>query len=308
MTKWLVSLLAVLLLLSTGCQKRTKSTAVPGGGKAPVSQLEINITRTDVLVAWGMPAEIPIEVQWKAGQKYAVQLSAPDAPAGMEVELDPAIVDPPGRSVLRITPVVGEAMLTDHTINIEASAYGMSTPLRKSVTISVTREDGEFIPVYAGDVTVECRNVCGKLANGRVTFYDVLREKNQSCGDKASLPESQKIGTHSYGVSNTGFGYARTCRVAAIFETGGTLSLVNIGAATPHVKRGDLFATITGGEQCWFSPDNSIILVKHGSELRPYDVYSGQPLGNSCRLTGEIGTPVLAGKHVSAGSCEWTVP
>ncbi len=307
MTKWIVSLLAVLLLF-TGCQKRTKSASVPGGGKAPVSQLEITVALPEVPVTWGMAAEIPLDVQWKGGQKYAVQLSVPDAPAGMEVEIAPTIVDPPGRALLRITPTVGEVPLADHTIIVEASAYGMNEPLRKSVTVSVTREDGEFIPVLAAPVTVECRNICGKAANGRVTFYDVLKEKDQSCGDNARLPESQKIGSRTYAISNNGFGYARTCRVAAIFEPSGTLSLVNIGPATTKVKRGEVFTTISGGEQVWFSPDNSIVLVKRGSEIRPYDLYTGAPLGNACRLSGDIGTPTLAGKQMTAGSCEWTLP
>lgn len=306
MTKWMVSLLVVLLLFA-GCQKRTTSTSVPGG-KAPVSQLEINVSRTDVPVTWGVTAEIPLDVQWKGGQKYAVQLSVPDMPAGMNVEIAPVIIDPPGRAVLRMTPTVGEASLGVHSITLEASAYGMNEPLRKSITMSVTREDGEFIPVLAGPVTVECRNVCGKVANSRVTFYDVLKEKDQSCDDKAKLPESQKIGVRTYAISDNGFGYARTCRVAAIFESTGTLSFVNIGPATSKVKRGDMFTTISGGEQAWFSPDNSIVLVKRGSEIRPYDLYTGAPLGNACRLTGDIGHPMLSGSQISAGSCSWRLP
>ncbi len=308
MTKWIVSLLAVSLLMVSGCQKRTASTSVPGGGKAPVSQLELNFTGANVPLAWGVAAEIPLDVQWQSGQKYAVQLSVPDVPAGMEVELVPAIVDPPGRALLRITPMVGEASLDEHIIVVEASAYGMSEPVRKTVTVSVAREEGEFVPVFAGPVTVECRNICGKVANGHVTFYDVLKEKDQSCGDNARLPESQKIGLRTYAVSNNGFGYARTCRVAAVFEPTGVLSLVNIGPATTKVKRGEVFTSISGGEQVWFSPDNSIVLVKHGSEIRPYDLYTGTPLGNACRLSGDIGNPMLSGSHITAGSCEWTLP
>ena len=309
MTKWIVPFLAVLLLLFTACQKRASQTsespAMPSGGKVPVSQLEITLTQTDVPAAWGATVDIPIEVQWREGQKYAVQLSVPDAPEGLEIELAPAIIDPPGHCILHITPTVGEAALKTHTLTLEAAAYGMNEPVRNTVTVNVIREEGEFTPVFAGPVTVECRNVCGKVKDGRVTFYDMLREKDQTCGDDAKIPESQKIGIRSYAVSNTGFGYGRTCRVAAIFEPTGILSVVNIGPATTRVKRGEIFMTASGAEQAWFSPDNSIVMVKQGSSVRLYDVYSGLPLGDACRSSRDIVSPVLTANLVSAGSCEW---
>ena len=305
-------LLAAMLFVVQGCSvfkpiTKGPQPAAEGFGTSRSGDLVVTPAQTSVTIEWGVPAEIPVEVTWAAEQKYAVQIvPATGTPSWLTVEMLPAIIEPPGKGVLRLTTEVGSADLGSTTITLEAAAYGLSQPVRVPITIEVQRQAGAFVPVLAAPVTVECRNVCGRVVDGTLTFYDVLREKGQDCSEKATLPASQRIGAISYPLSRTGFGFGRTCRVAAIFENGGSLLFFNLGIA-PAQPRGSVVASVRGASECWLSPDNSVALVRMSGSVVPYDVVTGRQIGDPCRMSGDLSGASLQGTTLTAGSCVWNV-
>ncbi|MBU0509100.1 hypothetical protein KKH27_09730 [bacterium] len=314
MKKALAALIAITLLIS-GCsviQKLTEgsgssATTAEGFGTSRQSDLAITPVETSATVEWGVVREIPIEVTWAAGQKFAVQLAAAaETPEWLGVEFVPAIIEPPGRSILRVNPTVADATLGETMLVIEASAYGMSEPVRQKITLDVRRQSGDFEHLEAAPLTRECRNVCGKVDKGVLTFYDILREKDQECSDDAKLPASQQIGIQNFGLASPGYGFGRTCRVAAIFERGGTLSFFNLGL-TGKLPRGALMLSVRGATDGWLSPDNTLAVLKVSGGLVPYDVVTGQMLARSCRITRDPSYLSLAGISLTSDNCQWEV-
>ncbi|MFZ5433653.1 MAG: hypothetical protein ACOZB3_07770 [Calditrichota bacterium] len=309
MRKIILFLSAVALMLQ-GCaylQPKEKAAAPEGFGTSRQSDLVVTPTETAANIEWGIPYEIPLDASWAAGQKYAVQLSiAEGTPRWLSVEILPAIIEPPGRAILKITAALGDAELGETELVIESSAYGMREPLRTKIALNVQRQMGEFAYLEAAPVTRECRNVCGKVKDGLLSFYDVLREKNQTCDEDKSLPETQRIGILSFGLSAKGYGFGRTCRVAGIFEGTGTLSFFNIGLTT-LLPRGASMLTIRGATDCWLSPDNTVALVKLSGSLIPYDVISGKMLGSSCRVSRDPTFIRLEGSDLAAETCSWKI-
>jgi hypothetical protein len=284
---------------------------VEGFGDFQASDLIVKPSQEEIKVEWGVPVEVPLQVSWASGQKYAVQVeAAPNTPAWLQVETRPVILDPPGQMMLIVNVDAGSAKLGKRKLELEASAYGLQKPLTFEIEIEIVRQSGDFEPVYAAPVTVECRNVCGKYAGGRVAFYDVLKEKGQSCVDPSSIPESQKIGSREFALSNKGFGYGRTCKVACCYETGGDFAIVNLGFYNHPVPRGEAMVRLRSINDCWLSPDNTILLAVNGSALTPYDALSGNQLGETCRIVGEFQGAALNGDMLSVYSsreCQWQI-
>jgi hypothetical protein len=218
MKKTLLCLAAATLFLGCNLLKTQTGGPSPATPPAPEYDLSVKPERTEITLEWGKPEEISIQISWNTGQKYPVQLSpSADTPKWLIVESKPAILQPPGEVKLVMTAILGEAELGTASIVLGASAYGLATPRRIEFTCHVQRQTGKFVPVLAAPVTLECRGICGKVKAGRVTFYDVLREKNQSCNEKADLPEAQRIGAGGFSLSSSGFGFGRTCDVAAVY-------------------------------------------------------------------------------------------
>jgi hypothetical protein len=307
----------IIAALFTGCNFiKSLTSDSTGGSNTSVSaneyDLQVTPDQTEVTLEWGKTTEIPLDVKWGGAQKYPVQINpAANTPAWLMVETKPAILQPPGKAVLNLTATLGEAELGSRTLVIEASAYGMTTPKQVEIKLHIQRQAGKFVPVLSAPVSVECRSICGKVANGRVTFYDVLREKNQSCSDKADLPESQKIGIMSYPVSSSGYGFGRTCQVAAVFTTDGALNVVNLGLPGAAKKRGEVLLKVPSAQICWLSQDNTVALVTTAGSLSPYDVRTGLPLGLGCSIYGsDLTDATLDGMHLSAiasKTCEWEI-
>lgn len=204
----------------------------------------------------------------------------------------------------------GSAKLGKRTLKLEASAFSLKKPLTFELEVEIVRQSGDFEPVFAAPVTVECRNICGKYVGGRVAFYDVLKEFGQSCGDPSTIPESQKIGNREFALSNKGFGYGRTCKVACCYEVGGSFSIVNLGFYNHPVPRGEAMVRLRNISDCWLSPDNTIIIAMNGSALTPYDALTGNRLGETCRIVGEFQGAVLEGDMLTAYSsrdCQWQI-
>ncbi len=256
---------------------------------------------------WGAPAKTTIEITWAAGQKYPVQvIPASGSPSWLTLETKPMILEPPGMMELSLTAAVG-GELGEHRLAFEATAYGLEHPVTFDLMVTISRQDGEFHRLLPSQKSLECNNICGKMTGSNVTFYDLLKEKLQECGDDP-LPDAQKIGARSFGVGQKGWGYGRTCEIAGIYEAAGTLSLVNIGYLSLPVKRGEVLFSVRGADDCWLSPDNSIAVIRAGSSYQPYDVFSGQPIGDGCRARMEVGRATLYGSKLEAGECVWTLP
>jgi hypothetical protein len=310
MKTWFALLLAVLLGLQ-GCallQPKRGEVKPEGFGKSRAGDLIVTPVQDTVAVEWGVTTETAVEVTWAAAQKYAVQLApAAGTPRWLGVELQPTIVDPPGRIVVRITPVVGEARMGVTKLVLEGSAYGISHPVQTEIVILLRRQAGEFAPLLAAPVTVECRNICGKVdGHGRLVFYDVLREKGQTCGEAASLPENQRIGANTFALAERGFGYGRTCRVAGVYDALGNLSFVNLGISSA-VPRGAMLLSLRAPANCWLSADNTVALVEASGMALPYDVLTGLALAPPCRISGSLSSPVLSGTTITSGSCTWEI-
>lgn len=305
------ALLLTILIGLSGCallQPKKGESKPEGFGESRAGDLNITPVQDTVTAEWGLTTETAVEVTWAAAQKYAVQLApAAGTPRWLGVELQPSIVDPPGRVTVRITPVVGEARLGAVKLVLEGSAYGLGRLVQTQIVVVVRRQAGEFAPLLAAPVTVECRNICGKVdSHGRLVFYDVLREKNQTCGGEVSLPDNQRIGSNTFSLAERGFGYGRTCRVAGVYDASGNLTFVNLGIYSA-LPRGAMLLTLRAPGNCWLSADNTVALVEASGMALPYDVLTGLALAPPCRISGSLSSPVLSGTTITSGSCTWEI-
>lgn len=312
--KSIAMLIIAVSALTRACQGPESSgpkTAPEGFGTVQKSELIVEAQQPSMQVEWGMAAEFPVNVSWKSGQKYAVQLAPADGtPEWLHVSVKPVILDPPGVVNVHVEPELGRASRGKHTITLQASAYGMKDPVEIELEIEVVRQTGSFEVLQTLNSTVECRNICGVVNNNRISFYDLLKEKGQECDQKGGLPANQKIGSREYSVSSKGYGFGRTCTIAGVWENTGTLTLVNVGFFDTSIQRGEVFARINGAERVWMSPDNTIAIAQNGSAFTPYDVITGSQLGESCRSTGDVtGIRYEANRLVvfSSKDCEWQV-
>ncbi|NUO20452.1 hypothetical protein HUU59_13480 [bacterium] len=312
--KSIAMLIIAVSALTRACQGPESSgpkTAPEGFGTVQKSELIVEAQQPSMQVEWGMAAEFPVNVSWKSGQKYAVQLAPADGtPEWLHVSVKPVILDPPGVVNVHVEPELGRASRGKHTITLQASAYGMKDPVEIELEIEVVRQTGTFEVLQTLNSTVECRNICGVVNNNRISFYDLLKEKGQECDQKGGLPANQKIGSREYSVSSKGYGFGRTCTIAGVWENTGTLTLVNVGFFDTSIQRGEVFARISGAERVWMSPDNTIAIAQNGSAFTPYDVITGSQLGESCRSTGDVtGIRYEANRLVvfSSKDCEWQV-
>lgn len=304
-----ISLFSVLIFFLLSCSPKpsTKAETPQGFGESRAADLDVKPKQSEIVVEWGKTVTAQVDVNWLGGQKYPVQIApAGGTPAWLNVETRPAILEPPGTMDIDLKADVAPGILGEHRITFEASAYQLSQPVTFEIKIDVQRQGGEFWPLYAQRATNECRNVCGKITNGGLAFYDVLREKDQDCSD-AALPETQRIGLKVFGVSDQGFGYAKGCNVAAVYESAGSFSIVNIGFFDLPVKRGDVLLTLRDVTTCWFSGDNTLVIVQSGRGYTPYDLLSGNQIGDVCYPTRDIGRIVMYGNKLNCGTCEWQV-
>lgn len=310
MKRWIVLFVTAALIFG-GCSVIRKLTEsgepreVEGFGTSRASDLTVAPAETQAMVEWGLPYEIPLEVTWKEGQKLAVQLAlAEGTPDWLRAEIVPAIVEPPGRAALRLNPLAADGKLGETTVTIEASAYGMRQPVTQAVTITLVRQAGNFEQLETAPVTRECRNVCGKVERGGVTFYDILREKDQECRDDLALPVSQVIGVQGFVTSERGFGYGRTCRVAAFYGPGNALTFFNLGL-TSRLPRGALLLDLRGVRDAWLSADNTVCVVYVSDQVAVYDVATAIMLAPPCRVTKAPDYLILSGKSLTSDRCQW---
>ncbi|MCB9357528.1 MAG: hypothetical protein H6505_03055 [Calditrichaeota bacterium] len=294
-----------------GPESSGPKNAPEGFGTAQKSDLVIEAQQSSVQVEWGTTAEVKLNVSWKAGQKYAVQVApAAGTPEWLNVSVKPVILDPPGVVTVMVSPELGWAKRGTHKIKLQASAYALKDPVETEVEIEVVRQSGSFEALQTLGSSIECRNICGKVSNGRIAFYDLLKEKGQECDDKKALPDNQRIGLKQYSVSSKGYGFGRTCAIAGVWENTGSLTLVNVGFFERSIPRGDAFMTIRSAERVWLSPDNTIAIAQSGSAFTPYDVMTGNQIGEQCRSTGDVTGIRVDGERLvvfSSKDCEWQV-
>ncbi|MDD5087533.1 MAG: hypothetical protein PHI18_01875, partial [bacterium] len=234
-----------------------------------------------------------------------VQLTLADGtPDWLNAEIVPAIVEPPGPAALRLNPEAADGKLGETVVTIEASAYGMREPVTQTVTITLVRQAGTFEHLDTAPVTRECRNVCGKMNRGGVTFYDILREQDQECSDEAALPAAQAIGVQGFMVSERGFGFGHTCRVAGFYSPGGNLTFFNLGLTT-RLPRGALLLDLRGVRDAWLSADNTMCVAQISDQLAVYDVATAIMLAPPCRSSRGPENLTLSGAMLSSDVCQW---
>lgn len=312
--KSIAMLVIAVSALTRACQGPESSgpkTAPEGFGTAQRSELIVEAQQSTMQVEWGVTAEFKLNVSWKSGQGYAIQVTpASGTPEWLNVSVKPVILNPPGVVTVSVTPELGKAKRGKHKIMLEATAYEMKEPVETEIEIEVVRQSGAFEVLQTLESTVECRNICGVVNNDRISFYDLLKEKGQECDQKGGLPANQRLSTREYSLSQKGYGFGRTCTIAGVWENTGSLTLVNVGFFDTSIQRGDMFMQIRNAERVWLSPDNTIAIAQNGSAYTPYDVISGNQLGETCRSAGEVtGLRYDANKLVvfSANNCEWIV-
>jgi len=307
--------LCSLSLLLLSCSRIFEKIS-PRPQEKPVAAGEIRLLLdppSSTVVAWGETSEIGITASWRDGQEYPIEVTVPESPAWLTVETRPVILEPNKPGVLAIMPALGEAKLGQTAVRLEATAYGIQQPRTFVYKVEITRQSGAFTVVLTGAVNQQCREVCGQVAGGRgagaVDFYDLQLEKGQSCD--GPLPSTQRINRMSYPVTEEGFGFGRTCRVALVASPGGEYNLVNIGLPGVQVERGDVLLKLRNIQSLWLSRDNTIALALSGSSLTPYDVLTGGTMGESCRIVGSfVGATLTDGTQLSATAdhpCEWTI-
>jgi hypothetical protein len=307
-------LLSFALLFMYGCatlfpKKTTETKPTTGFGESRASDLVIVAPVDTVFGEWGKPTEVSLDVSWKSGQKYAVQLSpAADTPTWLEIQMQPSIIEPPGKcTVVLKADIEAPGALDPLLITLNASAYGMNTPQPVEFVAHFRRQAGEFAPIAFAPVTVECVGICGKVTGNMVTFYDVLREKNQTCSDADNLPAAQRIGA-GFAMTQKGFGFGRTCKTAAVFEPNRRLTFINLGIS-PLLPRGGKLVSLADADEAWLSADNTVVVARVGEGAWVYEVATGALLAKPCHFPSGSGitTPFLNGATLTAGQCSWEI-
>jgi hypothetical protein len=292
-----------------------------GEGQAPAPKgvkaedISLAFDPPSAVAAWGETLFVQTEASLKSGQKYPVNLTVSSVPPGLSATLNPAILAPGQKGTLAISPALGEVRLGPTEINLEARAYGTERPREFPYSIEVVRSSGVLVQVLTAPQSQECRNACGRVSGSTgqlsVDFYDLILELGQKCDDKKPLPASQRINAISYSIGDDGFGFGRTCRVALVATPTSEYDLVNIRLPGAKVERGEVLLRLRSVQGVWLSPDNTVALVLSSGSLTPYDVLTGQVLGQACRVTGNFtGATLASGTLLTAASdrpCTWTI-
>lgn len=302
-----------LLLISCAPLVKEKRPGVEVYKPVRAEDILLEFDPPSVVVAWGETVEVEICASWEGDQNYPVQLTVPPGPSWLSVATHPVILASDQTGVLTISPSLGEAELGPTKIYLEASAYGMKRPRKFTYPVEIVRQSGPFTLVLTGPVNQQCRIVCGRVSGrggqGTVDFYDLVPEKGQKCDDP--LPPIQRINRLPYPVTEEGFGFGRTCRVAFVASPGGEYSLVNIRLPGTKVGRGDVLLKLRNIQNLWLSKDNTVALALAGSSLTPYDVLRGEIVGETCRLVGPFaGATLTDGTLLSVSAdrpCDWTI-
>ncbi len=309
----LISLSLLLLTCSPILKRNTPE--VPGPKSPSVEDIFVEFDPPSGVVAWGETLAVQIEAGLTSGQKYPVYVRASQGPPGFSVWLDSPILAPDQNGKLILSPALGEAELGHTEIHLEAGAFGMREPREFRYSVEIVRQSGQFVEILTGLVNQDCRAVCGRITSSageyRVDFYDVMPEQGQSCDDAKSLPITQRINRSPYATTEEGFGFGRTCRVALVVSPGGDYKLVNLRMPGAKVGRGEVLARLRNIQDLLLSRDNTVALVVSGGSLVPYDVLTGQVLGDACRGAGSFaGATLTDGKMLTATGdrlCTWVI-
>ncbi|MBU1937350.1 hypothetical protein KKG05_08115 [bacterium] len=275
----------------------------------------LELTPASATVGWNETATIETYISWETKQSYPVRISVVDCPSWLTVTPQPAILEPDQTGKLSISPMIGEAKLGPTEILLQASSYGMKRPREFRFTVDVTRQSGSFAKILLAPVTQQCRLCCAQLTTSGnqpvVNFYNLYPDLGQECGDKKSLPMSQRINGRPYPIGDEGYGFGRTCRVALVASPSGDYSLVNIALPGASVPPGNVLLQLRNVQGFWLSPDNTIALVLSSNSLKPYDVMTGQLLGETCHIVGQLTHITLEdGINLTAQAdypCRWTI-
>ncbi len=307
--------LIFMFFLSCVPLRRHGEGQTPAPKSVKAEDISLAFEPPSAVAAWGETLFVQTEASLKSGQKYPVNLAIVSTPPWLSATLNPAILAPGQKGKLAISPSVGEAQLGPMEISLEARAYGTDRPREFHFSVEVVRPSGSFVQVLTAPMTQECRNACGRVSGTQgqlsVDFYDLILEQGQKCDETKSLPASQCINRTPYPIGEDGFGFGRTCRVAVVVTSASEYNFVNIRLPGAKADRGDVLLKLRSVQSIWLSPDNTVALVLSGSSVAPYDVLTGQPLGDTCRLTGAFAGATLAGGTLLTAAadrpCTWTI-
>lgn len=303
----LILLLSIILL--AGCMhKPTQRQAIPiidSRKLPPPHSLTMTSPVTSDTLEWGARFEIPIEILWVSGHKIPVQLApAPGTPGWLKVEIEPASVDTSAHISVHLTPLPGLAPTGRLPFVLQASSDSLPQPVRKEFKFYVRRQTGNFTRLEFGIEPHTCDSVCARISPwGELTFYDL--RPGGSCTDTVAMPESQRLGMPGMALSQKGYAFGANCRLAAVYESSGMLSFINLGLS-PRVPLGAILLSLRGASACWLSPDNSLALISMPGAAIPYEIASGRALGGPCRLQSDTVTVrIHNGSILRAGQCKW---
>jgi hypothetical protein len=262
---------------------------------------------TDTL-EWGVPYELPVDILWVSIHRIPMYLfPAGDTPGWLKVDIEPAQLDTSARVTVRLTAIGGQAPEGNLTFTLQAVSDSLPQTLDKSFSFYVRKQTGTFTRLQFGIEPTTCDSICAQITSyGQLIFYD-LHGTTLPCSDSTNLPASKIIGVQGFALSQAGYAFGSTCRLAAVYEMNGTLTFVNLGLSG-RLPPGAALLSLRGVSACWLSPDNTMALVLLSDVVMPYETTTGRTLGGPCRLTGDSITVSVHGKTLRAGMCKWELP
>ena len=86
---------------------------------------------------------------------------------------------------------------------------------------------------------------------------------------------------------------------------------MNISLPGASVPPGNVLLQLRNVQDFWLSPDNTIALVQSSNALKPYDILTGQLIGETCHIVGQLSHITLEnGINITAQAdypCQWTI-
>ena len=275
---------------------------------APPQSIVMTTTVASDTLEWGVAYDLPVDILWVSSHRVPLHIgAAAGTPGWLKVVAVPADIDTSTHVVIHLTAVAGLAPEGNLSFTLGAASDSLPQPLRRTFSFYVRKQTGAFTRIRFGIEQAACDSTCARITPyGELIFYD-LRGTTLACSDSGDLPASRMIGVQGFALSRAGYAFAPSCRVAAVYETSGMLTFVNLGLSGRFAP-GAVLLSLRGVSTCWLSPDNTIALVQLADAIMPYEIVTGRMLGGPCHLSSDTVTVRVQGKTLRAGMCKWDLP